>query len=149
MASVFDLLTGIKLQDATYTQLETMTERSYVDKASLSFWKGVFQVSKALEVAKTAPHGLPLPSHSAIASATIADGADASIKPEGTEVWMFQAVNLDNCTMAVSNGTTAIPIDPTELDSGMLYFTRTLFPVFSNASGSEQTPQLAYHVQSL
>jgi hypothetical protein len=153
MTEVYDLLTGVKLQDTTYAQIEEMTERTYVDRQSLEFWKGVFQVSKALEVAKTAPHGLPLPSHSSVQVATINDGESGQLKPSGTEVWLVQAINLDNCTMVITDGTNSIAYaSDSEYISrtrNPLILTGTLFAGFNNASGSTQTPSLAVHKLSL
>jgi hypothetical protein len=153
MASVYDLLTGVTLEDSTYAQLEQMTERSYVDKASLEFWKGVFQVSKAQEIAKTAPHGLPLPSHSGCTTVTIADTASGTIKPTGTEVWLVQSINEDNCVAFLYDGTTAINISSSEgyiaRTRNPIFLTSTCYLMFNNPSGSEQTPGIAYHKVSL
>jgi len=153
MAEVYDLLTGVKLQDTTYAQIEQMTERTYVDRSSLEFWKGVFQVSKALEVAKTAPHGLPLPSHSGLEVLTIADTATGFVKPSGTEVWLINGIDYDNCLLYLTDGTNTISYAAdsayTSRTRNPLYLTNTMFLAFVNNSGGEQTPSVAYHKLSL
>lgn len=149
MTDVYNLLTGVKLSESTYAQLEQMTERTYVDKASLEFWKGVFQVSKAQEIAKTAPHGLPLPSHSDCVTVTIADAGSDSIKPQNTEVWLVQAIDKDNCDVMLFNGTTAISLNDAKINNAYFYITPTCYLLFNNASGGEQTPGIAYHKVSL
>jgi len=153
MSDIYDLLTGIKLEDSSYAQLEQATERTYVDKASLEFWKGIFQVSKAQEISKTAPHGMPLPSHSGIKAASVGDGETGEVRPTGTEVWIVNAIHLDSCTMVLTDGTTSIPysdsIDYISRTRNPIYLTNSLWIGLSNSTGSGKTPAVAYHKLSL
>lgn len=154
MTDIFDLLTGKQLSDLSYKDLgETATGRTYVDKDSVEFWNGVHAVSKALEVSKTGPHGLPLPAHSGIKVATIGDAETGEIRPTGTEVWIINAIDLDNCTAVLTDGTNNIAYsdssDYISRTRNPLILTNTLWLGLSNASGAPQTPSVAYHKLSL
>ena len=51
--------------------------------------------------------------------------------------------------MAIFDGTAAVPIADVEEIRTPFYITEKLFIAFSNGSGSEQTPSIAYHKVSL
>lgn len=127
------------------TQLNTATARTAIDTSAIDFWKGVLTVAHTMKASRTY-EGLPIPETGAITSVTVTDGGTESIKPtSSTEVWLVQGISLDNCTMAIFDGTQAVPISDVKDIQTPFYITEKLFIAFSNGSGSEQTPSIAYH----
>ena len=151
---IYNLLTGVQIEDATTTQLNSATGRTFIDTASRDFWHGVLTLNHVIKAARTYAHGLPIPEASAMQTVTVADSASGTIKPTGTEVWQVQTVALDNCTAFLTDGSGIQLLYPfgdatSPTHQGPLYLTNTLYIGFSNASGSEQTPGLSYHKVSL
>ena len=149
--TIYDLLTGVKIDDATVAQLDSATGRTFVDKESIEFWQGILTLSHVMKAARTYPHGLVIPETGAVEIATIADGASATIKPSGTEIWRVESVDMDGCSMAFMDADGNISPISAETSQGSLPFMLTLdlFLAFSNATGSEQTPSIAFHKVSL
>jgi len=147
---IYELLAAQQASDTTTTQLHSALKSTYIDKSNVEFWSGVITVAKALENSRTNSHGLPIPESGAITSVTVTDGGTESIKPTvSSEVWLVQGISLDNCTMAIFDGTQAVPISDVKDIQTPFYVTEKLFVAFSNGSGSEQTPSIAYHKVSL
>ena len=149
--NIYDLLTGVKIDDATVAQLDSATGRTFVDRDSIEFWQGILTLSHVMKAARTYPHGLVIPETGAVHIETIADGASGTIKPTGTEIWRVESIDLDSCTMAFMVGAGNISPITADTASNSLPFMLTLdlFLAFSNGTGSEQTPSIAYHKVSL
>ena len=149
--TIYDLLTGVKIDDATVAQLDSATGRTFVDRESIEFWQGILTLSHVMKAARTYPHGLVIPETGAVHIETIADGASGTIKPTGTEIWRVESIDLDSCTMAFMDGDGNISPITADTASNSLPFMLTLdlFLAFSNGTGSEQTPSIAYHKVSL
>ena len=151
--TIYELLTGVKIDEATITQLESATGRTFVDTQSIEFWQGVLTLSHVMKAARTYPHGLPIPETGSTATVTIADGANESIKPTGTEVYRLVNVDFDNCTAALQDADGNFSIIDTSTDGWFnmspIYLSSNLFLTFFNGSGSEQTPTIAYFKVSL
>lgn len=149
--TIYDLLTGVKIEDLKVTSLDDATGRTYVDTQTVDFWQGVMTLSHVLKGARTYPHGLPLPETGDVHVETIANGASATVGPAGTEIWLIENIDVDNCSVAFIDGeghVSPIHRDAQEQWSSF-YITSTLKLAFSNASGSEQTPSIAYLKVSL
>ena len=149
---IWNLLNKVKISEVTQSQLNEMTSRIAVDEDAIKFWSGVITVARAIGESRTFSHGLPIYDASAMSSVTVADSASGTIKPTGTEVWQLQSVNLDNCSVALTDGSGFSGLvlgGPDATVSGPIYLTSTLYVVFNNASGSEQTPSISYHKVSL
>jgi len=155
---IYNLLTGVKIDDATVAQLDSATGRTFVDRDTIEFWQGVLTLSHVMKAARTYPHGLVIPETGAVQIETIANGADATIKPSGTEIWRVENVDADNCTIEMQDGdgnlspillTAPAGAPYTQTWSVPFYITSTLFLKFTNGSGGEQTPSIAYHKVSL
>jgi len=149
--TIYDLLTGVKIDDATVAQLDSATGRTFVDKDSIEFWQGILTLSHVMKAARTYAHGLVIPETGAVHIETIANSANATIQPTGTEIWRVENFDVDNCTAAFMDGDGNISPITLPFDAGTLPFmlTADLFLALSNASGSEQTPSIAYHKVSL
>jgi len=151
--TIYELLTGVKIDEATITQLDSATGRTFVDTQSIEFWQGVLTLSHVMKAARTYPHGLPIPETGDTATVTIADGANAPIKPAGTEIYRLMNVDFDNCTAALTDGDGNYSIIDTATDGWFnmspIYLSSNLFLTFFNGSGSEQTPTIAYFKVSL
>ena len=149
--TIYDLLTGVKIEAATVAQLDSATGRTFVDRDSIEFWQGILTLSHVMKAARTYPHGLVIPETGAVHIETIADGASGTIKPTGTEIWRVESIDLDSCTMAFMDGDGNISPITADTASNSLPFMLTLdlFLAFSNGTGSEQTPSIAYHKVSL
>lgn len=150
--SIYDKLATELVANVTVEQFNTITKDTFIDRNNVDFWSGVITVARTLQESRTYPHGLPIPELSEMGTVTVADGASESIKPTGTEVWCVQAVSDDNCTPFITDGAGIMPLTlggAQATVSGPLYLTNKLWIGFSNASGSEQTPGIAYHKVSL
>ena len=156
-SNIYDLLTGVKIDDATVAQLDTATGRTFVDRDSIEFWQGILTLSHVMKAARTYPHGIVIPETGAVHIETIANSANATITPTGTEVWRVQNLDLDNCSASLVDkdgnvspltfAFTGGPYDPPP--SFPIYLSATLSLYLVNGSGSEQTPSIAYHKVSL
>tara|TARA_Y100001963_G_C6782013_1_gene450485 strand:- start:922 stop:1386 length:465 start_codon:yes stop_codon:yes gene_type:complete len=149
--TIYDLLSKLKVSDVTTTQLNSAAKNSALTPENVDFWAGIITVARAIEESRTY-NGLPIPESGAMQTVTVADGAAESIKPTGSEVWLIQSVSDDNCTPYLTDGSGIMPLDyggATPSISGPVYITAELWIGFSNSSGSEQTPGLAYHKVSL
>lgn len=142
--TVFDYLTTKKISDVSISELNSAAKNSYADTTNIEFWRGVLTVSNILKQSRTYGGGLPIPEVSGVETVTIADAGTGQIKPQNSEIWMVQSIDLDNCVAFLFDGTNTIPITA-ELHTSPLYLTPTLFLAFSNSSGGEQTPGIAYH----
>lgn len=147
---IYELLAAQQASDTTTTQLNSALKSTYIDKSNVEFWQGVITVSRALQDSRTYAGGnIPIPETGAVVQVTVADSATGFIKPtSSTEVWLVNGIDLDSCTIAFYDGTTACPVELEKLQPP-LYITEKLFLAFSNGSGSEQTPSIAYHKMSI
>lgn len=151
MQTIYDLLTNQKISELTVENLDTATARTYIEKGGTDFWQGILVLSHILNASRTYAHGLPIPETGSTATVTIADGANESMKPSGTEVWLVQGIDWDNCTAAFTDADGNFSIIDTA-DSPprpAYYLSANLFITFFNGSGSEQTPTIAYFKVSL
>ncbi len=150
--SIYDLLAQQEISELTVENLNKATQSTAIASKNIDFWSGIITVARALEESRTYAHGLPIPESSTIETATIGDGASGTIKPTGTEVWQVQTVSLDNCIAFLTDGSgmmTLVLGGDNATISGPLYLTNKVYIGFQNASGSEQTPGIAYHKVSL
>ena len=150
MVSIYELLTGQTVSGVKVEDLSTATGRTYVDKTgSPEFWAQVLMVSKAMDVSRTYPHGIPIPESGNVATSTIADSASAAILPTGsTEVWREENIDADSCSVAITDGSTVTTLD-LDKNAPPFFITKTLYFLFSNGTGSEKTPGVAYTKVSL
>lgn len=150
--TIYDLLTGVKIEDLKVTNLDDATGRTFVDTQSVEFWQGIMTLSHVLKGARTYPHGLPLPETGDVHIETIANGASSSVGPtSSSEIWIVENIDLDNCSAAfIDTAGNVSPINAA-VDSRVVpfYISSTLKLAFSNGSGSEQTPSIAYLKVSL
>jgi len=108
--TIYDLLTGVKIDDATVTQLDTATGRTFVDRDSIEFWQGIITLSKVVEAARTYPHGLPVPEASALVSQAVAPSDSVYWQPSGSEIWAIQGIQITaaggtpSCSVELFNG---------------------------------------------
>tara|TARA_R100001086_G_scaffold235288_1_gene158128 strand:- start:162 stop:605 length:444 start_codon:yes stop_codon:yes gene_type:complete len=140
MQDIYDLLTGVKLEDLTTTQLDTAAGRTFIDRDSNDFWMGVLTLSTMIGKSRTYSHGLVIPESGKAETQTISDGSTADFQPQGTEIWRVQAINFDSCTALLRSGAGAVDI--TSIPSGGLFLTNTQFLTFSNGTGSDKDPVL-------
>lgn len=147
MSNIFDLLTGVQIDSLTVQNLDDATGRTFIDRDTVDFWQPVILLSTIMDKARTYSHGLPIPETGNVATQTVADGADYTIQPTGTEIWMVQGLDLDSCTCNLRGGAGGISI--TTIPAGGLYLTNTLFLTISNGTGSDKNPALAYSKVSL
>jgi len=149
--SIYELLTGVKIEDATVEQLDAATGRTFVDTQSREFWQGILTLSHVMKAARTYPYGLPIPETNAIESLTIADSAVGTIKPTGdTEIWRVENIAASECSVAFFDGTSNSPIPlAAPFNSPPFFITAQVYLAFSNASGGSQTPSIVYSKVSL
>jgi hypothetical protein len=125
--SIYDMLTGQTVDQATLANLDSATGRSFLDSKSIEFWSGVITIQKILEASRTYPHGLGIPEDSKV-NAT-ADATSGSTQPAGTEIFMVQAVSFTNN----SAGTATITLS---IDTGGASAAVQTITVAAGASGS-------------
>ena len=148
--SIYDLLNKQSLDYLTISNLEAATGRTAIDTASVEFWKGILTPSHVMKAARTYPHGIVIPETGLVEVVTVADSATESIKPTGTEVWRVENIDLDNCVAGFFDGTRFSPIPvAAPFNSPPFFISASCWLAFSNASGSEQTPSIAYFKVSL
>ena len=154
--SIYDLLAKKSLANIQTEDIHTATSRTFADVASIPFWQGVMMLSKAVETSRTFAYGLPIHTTGTVVSAALADGANVSHTPTGTEIWLLQAVSESSCSFALkdSNGNIqqllveGATTGTTVLNSP-IYLSSSISLLISNASGSSQTPTFAYYKVSL
>jgi hypothetical protein len=152
MSDIYDLLTGVQIEDTTITQLDSATGRTYVDDTNVGFWAKVITVARALKESRTYTGGLPIPELGEMKTVTVGDGASGSIQPSGTEIWLLQNIDTDNCVPFLTDGSGIMALTlggDNATVSGPVYLTNKLYIGFSNVSGSEQTPGIAFQKVSL
>jgi hypothetical protein len=112
--SIYEQLTGVKIQDATITQLD-FTKNTFIDEASIGWWKGPITISKVIEASRLYGGGtLPIPETGAIETIAIAGGGDNTIRPTGTELWDIKAIYA-----VATGGAATVMISYTDGSSGV------------------------------
>jgi len=149
--TIYELLTGVKIEAATVAQLDEATGRTFVDKDSREFWQGILTLSHVMKAARTYPYGLPIPETNAIEVVTIADGNTGVIKPQGdTEIWRIENLDLDSCNAFFFDGAVFSPLPASApFNAPPFYITAQVYLFFQNGSGGEQTPSIVYSKVSL
>ena len=144
--SIYDLLANEQIADVSITNLNSAAKSTFVDATNVNFWSGIITLARAVEESRTYGHGLPIPEASACETVTIADTANGTIKPTGTEIWQVVSIDIDNCSAFLFDGTTAIALgSERHKNPAPFYITSTCYLLFDNSSGGEQTPGIAYH----
>jgi hypothetical protein len=149
--TIYDLLTGVKIDAAKTSDLDSATSRTFIDRSSVEFWNPILLLSHVIRAARTYAHGLPIPEAGAVWTEEIANGATANVQPSGTEVWRIENIDLDSCAVAFNDGTSINPFTPSTagVRNGPYFITNTLFLTFSNSSGSNKDPSVGYSKVSL
>ena len=150
---IWNLLNKVKVSSVTQAQLNEMTSRVAVDKDAVEFWSGMITVARAIGESRTFAHGLPIYDTGAVLGNELADGANETFTPTGTEIWRVQAIDVNGCSAALrdSNGNMCL-IQDTSLPNKNgfpLYLSSSMSLFFLNGSGSPATPKFAYHKVSL
>ena len=154
--SIYDLLAKKSLANIQPEDIHTATARTFADVASIPFWQGVMMLSKAVETSRTFANGLPIHTTGTVVSAALADGANITHTPSGTEIWLLQAITESDCTFALrdSNGNLQMLLN-TSSQSGStalpqpIYITSSMSLFIQNSSGDSKTPTFAYYKVSL
>jgi len=87
-ADLYDYLATSKVSEVTVEQLEQSLENSFINKSNIEFWKGPITVHRLLEVSRTYPWGLPIPTAGVVGSVTTELG-NVIIQPTGSELWQI------------------------------------------------------------
>ena len=154
--SIYDLLAKKSLANIQTEDIHTATSRTFADVASIPFWQGVMMLSKAVETSRTFANGLPIHTTGKVVSASLADGANITHTPSGTEIWLLQALEEDQCLFALRDSagqmvtlTNDASISGTTGLSSPIYLTSTMSLFITNSTGDTKTPSFAYHKVSL
>jgi hypothetical protein len=154
-ASIYEQLTGVKISDATVSQLD-FTKNTFIDSNSIGWWKGPITISKVMEASRTYAGGnLPIPETSTVGVVAVPNASLGTMKPTGTEIWLVQAIDSDiQVTFSLFDGTTAVPLQSAAtsnpfIPTAPLFLTTNLYLQIANGSGSEATVGMAYHKVSL
>ena len=146
--TIYDLLSKKDISEVTVTLLNAATKVTAVDRKTVPFWTGPITLSQAVSKSRTYPHGLPIPELSAISSNTIANGAAATLKPEGTEIWRIECIqSTADITVTLYDGTTnqVLHSGTSPQVFGNLFITPTLYLVMTNGSGDSAVCNVSYH----
>ena len=148
---LFDLLTGKTLDQITQTQFNSALDATYADRDAISFWQSAIVIGKAIEEARTAAHGNPIPETGFVATASIGDSATGTFQPtSANEVWLVQSLDDSSDGTALgwvlTDGTTqsAVPNTDNKGINFPLYVTKTLYLQAINGSGGTLTGKVAY-----
>ena len=155
--SIYDLLAKKSLTNITSEQIHEAMARTKADTATFDFWQGVLMLQAAIKSSRTFAHGLPIHTTATVVSAALADGANVSHTPQGTEVWLLQAITENSCSFGLRDTATGniqqLLVEGATTGTTVLnqpiYLTSSLSLFISNASGSSQTPTFAYYKVSL
>lgn len=147
--TIYDYLAKNKVSETTITQLHNATKETAITPDNIDFWAGIITVARAIDESRTYGHALPIPELSAVKSLSVNDGEAGTIQPSGTEVWLVNSINFDNCTVyltAAGGSGPSIQLGGDAANTvGPLYITNSMYLSFVNASGGTQTPGIAYH----
>jgi len=146
-ANLYDYLVTTLISEATIEQLDQSAKSTYINESNIEFWRGVLTVNKVLESSRTYPHGLPIPELCAVSSNTVANGASATVKPTGTEVWRIQSIHSSaDMTITLYDGTTnaVLMSGSSPQVFANLFITPTLYLVITNGSGDSAVCNVAY-----
>lgn len=153
---IFDYLAKQTVAGTTQSNLHDSVKSTNVDRSNIKAWQDAIMIAKAIEDSRTFARGLPIYDTGTVVSSAIADGANATYSPTGTEIWCVFATTENSCTFALKDtdgnmqmilnetattGSTVLP-QPIYLSASMSLF-------ISNASGSSKTPTFAYYKVSL
>jgi len=150
---IYELLAAQQTASTTVTQLNAATKSTYIDKSNVEFWSGMITIARALQESRTYAHGLPIPETSGISVISVADGGTEKFGDTlgDTEIYRVENIDLDNCSVGFFDGASVNPITP--IANGPirtpLYVTKLAYLVFSNVSGSGQTPSVTFSKVSL
>lgn len=154
--SIYDLLAKKSLANIQTEDIHTATSRTFADVASIPFWQGVMMLSKAVETSRTFANGLPIHTTGKVVSAALADGANVTHTPSGTEIWLLQAIDEDQCTFALRDSAgvmISLRVDKAQSGTTVLnspvYLTSSMSLFITNSTGDSKTPVFAYHKVSL
>ena len=145
--NLYDYLKTNSLADTTITQLDASSKSTFVNESNIGFWKGPITVARVIESTRTYAHGFPIPEACAVSTNSIANGATATVKPEGTELWKVQAIHSSaDMTISLFDGTTncAMQTGTTPIVYAGLIITPTLYLVIANGSGDTAVCNVAY-----
>ena len=163
--TIYDLLTGVKIDDATITQLDSATGRTFVDTDTREFWQGILTLSHVIRAARTYPLGGPIPEASAIAVQVCPLNESITFQPPGTEVWAIQGIQITAaggtpaCTISLFDGSEAVAMHAgtSSTTAGSFfpfeapfYITNSVYLAVTNADGSNAVNvSIAYNKVSL
>lgn len=144
--SIFDYLAKKDISELTIAELNSATKSTNIDISNLEFWQGIITLNRVLQDSRTFPHGLPIPGTGDVHILTIADGSSSTLAPTGSEIWRVVNLDVDNCSVAFIDGDGNLSPITASQDSKWvpLEISANLYLAFSNASGSEQKPSIAY-----
>ena len=150
---IYELLAAQQTASTTVTQLNAATKSTYIDKSNLDFWAGMITIARAIQESRTYAHGLPIPETAAVSVITVADGAQEKFGDDlgDTEIVRVENIDLDGCSVGFFDGSNVNPITPLtgNLCQCPLFVTKNAYLIFSNGTGSSQTPSVAYSKVSL
>jgi hypothetical protein len=158
-SSIYEQLTGVKVDDASVSQLD-FTKNTFVDKKAVEYWKGVITISKILDASRTYPHGLPVPEASGIEIVTLSAGESGFLRPPGTEIWEIKGIvgtgqgGSATASVSWSDGASIVNIDtaasfstagqqftyaatPPITSAQPLLVTNSLYMVFTETGGAQ------------
>ena len=144
--SIYDYLAKKSVAELTIEELNSATKLTNLDPVNIEFWQGVITLNRVLQDSRTFPHGLPIPGTGDVHILTIADGSSSTLAPTGTEIWRVVNLDVDNCSVAFIDGSGNLSPITAGGDTKWvpLEISADLYLAFSNASGSEQKPSIAY-----
>jgi hypothetical protein len=153
--SIYEQLTGVKIQDATITQLD-FTKNTFIDEASIGYWKGPITIARVIEASRLYGGGtLPIPETGAIAQFPVSASGDNIIQPSGTEIWRIKAIwavatgGSATFMLSYTDGSSIVPIkigavvatsgtmfDLNELSSLPITLTNSLYLQMTETAGA-------------
>lgn len=145
---IYELLAAQQTASTTVTQLNSATKSTYIDKSNVEFWSGMITIARAIQESRTYAHGLPIPETASVSVITVADGAQEKFGDDlgDTEIVRVENLDLDGCAVGFYDGSNLNPITPLtgNLCQCPLFVTKNAYLIFSNSTGSSQTPSVAY-----
>lgn len=152
---IFDYLAKQTVAGTSQSNLHNSVKDTNVDRTNVKAWQDAIMIAKAIEDSRTFAHGLPIYNTGTVVSAALADGANITHTPEGTEIWLLQLLSPAQCTVGIkdADGNLILLESQTGTNDTVLkqdiYLSASMSLFIQNSSGSSQTPAFSYYKVSL
>lgn len=153
---IFDYLAKQTVEATKQSNLHDSVKNTNVDRTNVKAWQDAIMIAKAVQDSRTFAQGLPIYDTGTVVSANLDDGSNITHTPTGTEIWLLQALDPNQCTCALRDGDgnmVSLALDSAQTGTTVLnspvYLSSTMSLFITNSTGSTKTPAFSYIKVSL